>query len=294
MTAPTHIAFGSMIAYAAVGVDWVILIACAVGSVLPDIDHPRSAIGRVANLFWGASSKINKRWDHRKAVHGRPLWGTLFVVAYFLPWEWIGWLFMGALLHCFIDQLNTQGVETWQPYTDKVVVLFKREWRFRNGHAGEYILLAVFVVVIGFTYNVREKGGFRVFANEISGAHDITIQNYERAGNLKCYVEGDFRYADGRKAKVKWLIVGLEKKELVCWDGKQLIRKKDGEFLGSVIIQTKEEWKPVQVAGIAYMAEPSFFFSGKLWHYAKPGTPVLGWVKPAPDRDNETLSRRQN
>lgn len=285
MTAPTHIAFGSMVAYAASSdVDWCILIACAIGSVLPDIDHPRSAVGRVANLFWNLSGRINKRWDHRKEVHGRPLWGALLLLTFLVPWEWTKWVFIGALLHCYIDQLNTMGVEGWQPYTDKVLVLFKREWRFRNGHAGEYILLAVFVLIIAFTYNIRERGGIRVFANEISGAHDITVQNYEKAGNLKCHVEGEFRFADGRKATVNWLIVGTEKQELVCWDGENLIRKRDGQFLSSTIIQSKEEWKAVQVAGIAYMAEPTFFFSGKLWHYAKPGTPVLGWVKVAPER----------
>jgi len=277
MTGPTHIAINIFAAYSAdAGV--VGIIACIVGALLPDIDHPQSAVGR--SLFF-ISNNINRRFGHRKVIHGRPFWGTLLIVSFFIPFTWLKWVFIGCLIHCLADELNKPGVQTWQPFSDKTCVVFRQSWRVYNGSGTEYLILTVFVILISLTWHVRDIGGIRAVANRLSGAHEITVQELARAGQMKCFVKGTFRYTDGRIEDVNWLAVGIEKKEsVVCFDGKKLVRNdRDGHFLSSHLVRTKEKNETFNMSGFAQFAEPVFFLSGGKWHYAEPGTPVIGSAK---------------
>lgn len=297
MTAPTHIAFGAWISYM-ISSDPLCVSVCILGSLLPDMDHPRSAIGRLLNLFWRLSSRINQKWGHRKALHGRPFWGFLllltFAISHFFPAPWLTYLPVGALLHCLLDQCNKPGVQTWLPFSDKTVVIFKRSWRIRNGSAAEYMLLCVFLFCAVLTFHIRDTGGIRVLVNRLSGAHDITVQEYARAGTVRCHIRGEYRWKDGRIEPVDWLIVGSEKGRLVCWNGERLIRtKRDGYFLSSYLIRTKQDWKAFRSADMIRLSKSAFFFSGTHWHYAPPGEPAFGRIKTLDGDPPEILRRDQ-
>jgi inner membrane protein len=85
MTVGTHAAFAASIALIC-GASPSSLPLLALGSALPDIDHPQSFLGRI---FFFLSIPLNKKFGHRRAFHGYPLWG--FILALALVWEPFLW-----------------------------------------------------------------------------------------------------------------------------------------------------------------------------------------------------------
>ena len=111
----------------------------------------------------------------------------------------------------------------------------------------------------------------------------ITAEEFQRAGNLRCYATGEWRWNDGRIEQVDWLVVGTETNWLVMYDGKKLVKKKHGEFLRSTLRQTAENWNLIKVNRIVTVKQATLFFDGKIWHLARPGEKALGIMKPLDD-----------
>jgi inner membrane protein len=88
----------------------------AVGSLLPDIDHPRSLIGRVS---FGVADLIHRVYGHRTVTHSLLAIMLLGITAY-ITGHWGNYftrgLLMGYLLHLVGDYLTTQGVPWFWPY----------------------------------------------------------------------------------------------------------------------------------------------------------------------------------
>ncbi len=79
MTATTHYAFSYLLC-AAAGVEPATAAAASLLSLLPDIDHPESTIGRV---FRPVSKKIQQKYGHRTITHS--LFAILVLSAALLP-----------------------------------------------------------------------------------------------------------------------------------------------------------------------------------------------------------------
>ena len=278
MTTPTHIILGGMTAYL-VTTTPLCVIMCVIGSILPDIDNKGSYIGRLLPFF---SHPINRRFGHRKTIHGRPLWLFVCLLSLlpFSHFDLLIWVGLGALSHCFIDQMNKPGVQTWMPISNKTVVLFKRSWRIYNGSPQEYALVFLFCVVIWSVYEIRDMGGMSIFVNRMSGAHKITAVEALKAGNSVCYVKGQWRHNTGSLESIDWLVVGTEKKKLVYWSGSRFYRdNQDGIFLSSYLVKTKKRWTTLNIKGLATLSAPAWFLSGGKWQHAPPGRTVAGTAR---------------
>ena len=84
MRAPTHIVFGIFSATSVFSLfsvslhkDLAAVGAVILGSPLPDIDSPRSTIGRLLPFL---SDAIERQWGHRTITHGLLMWSALAVV----------------------------------------------------------------------------------------------------------------------------------------------------------------------------------------------------------------------
>lgn len=73
MLAPTHSVFGiflTLIILAVFGIPqslhWTILLCAIIGSLSPDIDHPKALIGRI---FFFISKPLDRRFGHRTVTH---------------------------------------------------------------------------------------------------------------------------------------------------------------------------------------------------------------------------------
>lgn len=276
MTAPTHIII-SLAAASIANADYFSGAACALGALSPDIDAPQSSIGRV---FFFLSHPINRRFGHRGVLHGAMLWGSLLVIGLLAHAPRVQWFALGAISHILADCYNVSGVRLAAPFSEKIFVLFKRDWRIKTGSVGEIILFAVVAAMLPAARYSHAIGGPRRLINMLARSPVITAEEFQRAGNLRCYAEGEWRWNDGRIERVDWLVVGTEANWLVLYDGRRLVKKKHGEFLRSTLRQTTESWSLLKVNSIITVKTAALFFDGKLWHLAKPGEKALGIIKP--------------
>jgi inner membrane protein len=88
-----------------------------VGSLLPDIDEPKSYIGRRS---MGMSNKVKEAFGHRGMTHSLVVWG---VIALVMMWESsslfaVGFV-LGYLFHILEDFFSVQGVPLFWPFTLK-------------------------------------------------------------------------------------------------------------------------------------------------------------------------------
>jgi inner membrane protein len=92
-------------------------VGVAIGSLLPDIDHPQSFIGRRS---FGLATLINKWFGHRGATH--TLLSSLLIggVSFFiLPANWAVGLSLGYISHILGDFFSKSGVPLLKPFKDK-------------------------------------------------------------------------------------------------------------------------------------------------------------------------------
>lgn len=275
MTIVTHIAFGTLFAAGAqAGISGG--AACALGAALPDIDHPRSAIGRV--LFF-ISMPLNQYIGHRGISHSFPLWTVPLVLGLLIGSPLLQWLAIGGMSHILIDCYTVSGVQALLPLNERTVVIFKKEWRIRTGSVQEIVLCLISLGLIGGTQYSYTIGGPRKLINQLMKSPQITIDEYTRAGNVRCSVRGRWRWADGRIEPVEWLVIGTEGNALVFWNGERLIRSKDGKFLRSTLMQSAQTWPLTKVQGIVTVAQDSVYFAGGGWTLARAGKKAYGLIK---------------
>jgi membrane-bound metal-dependent hydrolase YbcI (DUF457 family) len=284
MTAPTHTAFAIFIA-TCVDAPQGSAMACAFGSLFPDIDHPQSAIGRV--LFF-LSIPINDRFGHRGMVHGFILWVPFLTIAMFAGNATAHWIAIGGISHILIDCFNLSGVRALSPINQKPLVCFKREWRIRVGSLQEIFVFVGIIAAISLVHYSYSIGGPRRLINMLIHSPLITAEEYLRAGTKYCTAKGTFRWPDGRIESVEWPIVGTEGYRLVYWNGSRLINNDyDGEFLRSTLYQTNTEWNVIKVHGICTVTTESFWYDGQRWHHAVAGDSFLVRL-----RDNNLKAQR--
>ena len=276
MTTPTHIIFSALFSSLSTADYWQ-TAACAVGSLLPDLDHPRSSIGRV---FFFVSHPFNMRCGHRGLIHSFFLWFPLLLLGVLIHAPRLQWLAIGALSHILLDCYNTSGVRALTPFSSKSVVLFKRDWRVNAGSLGEIYVFIALAALLPAAHYAQTIGGPRKLINRLVRSPVITAEEYQRAGNARCYAKGEWRWNDGRIETVEWLVVGTEANWLVMYDGRKLIKKKHGEFLRSTLRPTSDAWNMVSVNAIVTVRQAALFFDGRVWHLAKPGEKALGVIKP--------------
>jgi membrane-bound metal-dependent hydrolase YbcI (DUF457 family) len=99
---------------------WISLISLLFGSLLPDIDHPNSILGRKRWFkFW----RCVFQWEHREETHN-PLWGFLYGAPFIIP-ALLGYYYLDNILilysglilfvsavfgyfnHCIIDPIDS-------------------------------------------------------------------------------------------------------------------------------------------------------------------------------------------
>lgn len=125
--------------YFFLAIDGIIILTCIVlGSLLPDIDHPGSKLGRYA---YPVSSVV----QHRGFTHSLiaalilPLPAILISTRYYLP------LVAGYLLHLLADTLNPSGVMWLYPY--------KRKYSLKLANTGglEEVVFSVMAIMFIFS-----------------------------------------------------------------------------------------------------------------------------------------------
>ena len=106
----THL-FALFVLLSCFGVGWPLFGLGLLFSVLPDIDYPKSWLGRLFPF----SAKLNSRVGHRTVTHSALFLGLSYIVG---PAA-----FLGALSHVLLDLLTPSGVQLAWPQNTSYVIL---------------------------------------------------------------------------------------------------------------------------------------------------------------------------
>ncbi|MFX3636689.1 MAG: metal-dependent hydrolase [Candidatus Pristimantibacillus sp.] len=140
----TSLAIGTGIA-ATLGLPYTLgfVSGLAVGSLLPDIDHPKSFLGRRS---FGISNIINRKYGHRGMTHSLVTWCSLTIpcLLFFSPFSIGAWLGYG--FHIFWDYFSKTGVPLFEPFEHK---RFSARFTYKTGSLMETVIFSLACALIG-------------------------------------------------------------------------------------------------------------------------------------------------
>lgn len=119
MQSSSHLTIGAITAticskYEIINSDSIDILLLILGSILPDIDHPRSIVGSRA---WFISKSISRSFGHRGITHSFLGMALVFLPLHLfnLPDQYIVSLMIGYLTHLFADWLTPAGIPLLYP-----------------------------------------------------------------------------------------------------------------------------------------------------------------------------------
>lgn len=280
MTAPTHIVFG-VVSSLLFGITGKIDLAfVTLGSLLPDIDHPKSSIGRI---FYPISILISKVVAHRTLTHSIIIWLPLLLIGA----RWNRALFLvslGSISHIILDCLNKSGVALLNPIRETIFVLAGRKYRINSGSRSELIII-LFFIGIGFCFDwMNQLGGPRKVVQRIISSYEIAYQEYEKAGLRISYIKGKLRHKDGYTEEGEWLILGklTSKGRIAIYDrgrDEVLYIPEDGDFLRALTRVTEKEWNSIRLKEYMKVDQgKGWYFQQGKWRKAQKDDVIAGYL----------------
>jgi inner membrane protein len=206
-----------------------------VGALLPDIDTPKSFMGRI---FFFISHKIDVKFGHRTFTHsllfGLLLFLLLYAVSfYFLPQykHFVLPLMIGFLSHIFLDYINKQGTCLFYPANIHCVLPGKNQYRIQVGSNAEWVFLGILLVCTLITYPVANRGLIKtlhwVMADIQSAVADF--QDYS-IGN-EVFVEAIVaNNLTNKKIQETFMVVGRISKNVLIIETKDKKLKTIGDY----------------------------------------------------------------
>jgi len=205
MTMPNHVAGGIVFTgiFAAISganlfsEPWYIGITI-LATLVPDLDHPQSFLGRV---FRPVSKYINKHHGHRTLTHSF----LALVVTTFLIWlfdkytfetgEFAIFWFWAYLSHIFLDMLTISGVHVFYPFAHRpAVVPGNEKLRVRTGDRKTEMFFFVFFFLTSFWLTPLFTNGWWTSYNRMFGTMAHLGSEYRKSDDL---LEVDFKYRIG-------------------------------------------------------------------------------------------------
>ncbi len=202
MTAPTHIAFGLLTVAGSFSFFSMPLhrnlpaVACAIiGSVLPDIDSPKSYIGRVLPY---ASIPIERQWGHRTITHSLlcllalsvMIWPLLIYQA-----SCYAALLLGYMSHITADCATKSGVPLFYPHLAACVFPGSAKYRIKTGSMGEHYLLIGLLLMLLIFLPILHMGGIWQSFRYLMATSSAAYADYRQSDTETILTfEGRWRY----------------------------------------------------------------------------------------------------
>ena len=138
----------------------VLILGASLGSLMPDIDHPHSKMGRRRKRL---SKIVSKTCGHRGWTHTLLalilILGGLFYIVYRLPvyQELIGcWSLgfgLGYLSHLILDTFTAQGTPLFKPFSSKNISLTKiKSNSIPLNNVTQFIFIVLSVATVYYQY----------------------------------------------------------------------------------------------------------------------------------------------
>lgn len=255
MTAPTHIAFGLLTVASSFSLfsmsfhrNLPAVAGAIIGSLLPDVDSPRSYIGRVMPF---ASIPIERRWGHRTITHSLLCMFALSVVTLpLLAYQTACYaaILLGYMSHLIADSATKSGVPLFYPHTAVCVFPGSARYRVKTGSLlGEGTVLAVVVILLLLFMPISNMGGIWRSFRYLMATPSAAYADYRRA-NTETYLnfEGQWRHT---REKVWGKALILDARPAWFWiffDGRVLTCGEHGAILPDKV-RVEETDRPVEI-----------------------------------------------
>lgn len=193
MLAPTHSVFGiflTLIFLAVFGIQWslhwTIILVAVFGAIVPDIDHPKSVIGK---LFYPLSSYLERKFGHRTITHSFIGWGIASLAFAFLVLlmylislalrsfsegggfvsgfgfsisnlapRWIAAFSISYFSHLILDMFNKRGAQMFWPDTGRDVLPKNPRFRPESGSKEEVLIFIVLFFLMLLSFPISKYG----------------------------------------------------------------------------------------------------------------------------------------
>ncbi len=195
MTAPNHIVGGFCFTgvFASIGginilQDYRLLPIILFASLLPDIDHTKSIIGK---LFFPIAKVINRKYGHRTITHSLVvLVGLVALISAFqseyFPSMKVAQVFGLAYgSHILFDMMTVQGVPLFYPFKKNPCVLpGNPEMRLRTNSIRQETVVFCFFMVSAIFMKPLFANGFWTSYNSLFGTLKHIVSEYNKSDDL--------------------------------------------------------------------------------------------------------------
>lgn len=215
MTTPNHIVGG--IAFTGISLSfWDINIfsnsafiaICIFASILPDIDHVKSIIGK---MFFPIAKFIDRRFGHRTITHSLTFFVPIILIFAFFELNFINQLAERSGLaftmvfgfsmfsHYILDMLTIAGIPLFYPFMKNACVIpANPSMRIKSGNLKqESIVMLIFVMVIFSSYDLFANG-FWTSYNRSFGSVMHTAREFNRNSN---FTKIDYSFLENSELK---------------------------------------------------------------------------------------------
>jgi inner membrane protein len=263
MRAPTHAAFGLLCTAGLFALGGRALhqdlpaIGCALlGSLLPDLDSPHSALGRLLPFL---AERIERRWGHRGATHSLLALGGLGLLLLplaLLRLPWYAALLMGYLSHLVADCYTKSGAPLFHPYPRLCVFPRGERFRVHTGSLQEGVLLVVLLFLLALLFPVSQAGGLWRSLRYLAATPPMAYRDYREATTqTRLQFKGHWRDTHQPVEGEGLVLDGRIDRFLLAWEGQVLTYGEYGDILPEQArIRVLEQ--PVQVDTLRVVGEP--------------------------------------
>lgn len=226
MTTPNHLAGGLVITGLAASFYEInifsqasYLVIILVGSLLPDIDHTKSIIGKA---LWPVSKAISQKYAHRTITHSLLFLfsSTLifwFINNYFLKIpEASTILFFSVFSHFLLDMITIQGIPLFYPFIkNPCVIPGKLEWRLSSGNLRQEGIAFFMFGLLLFTMQDLFAVGFW---SKLNSKFEDTKHIYREFNSSNNLYEADYVYSNfQQKYCGKAVIIDASENQTICY-----------------------------------------------------------------------------
>ena len=238
MTAPNHIVGGFTFTgiFAAIGginilQDYRLIPIILFASLLPDIDHTKSIIGK---LFFPFARAINRKYGHRTITHSLiVLIGLTAVIsgfqsAYFPSIKAAQVFGLAYGSHILFDMMTVQGVPLFYPFKKNPCVLpGNPEMRLRTNSIRQETIVFCFFMVSAIFMKPLFANGFWTSYNSLFGSLKHIVSEFNKSEDLMIV---DFTVQHGSEmTKHEGLCLAVSSSTLTIIDKKKRFRSYPAE-----------------------------------------------------------------
>lgn len=226
------------------------LSLCTFFSVLPDIDHTRSLIGK---LFYPVAKYLDRHFGHRTITHSLPTLISLAILLSILEKLFRSDLNLTLLYtlsyssHLILDMMTVGGVPLFYPFRrNPCVIPGNPAMRFKSGDLKTEIILLAFFLLAGTTCRPLFKHGFWTSINRAFGTLGNTHREFMACDKLielsyNCSHLGQHYTGKG------YLVMASPQEAIVYQNGVFLIINRDFKISTLIPTRTAQDYKTEEV-----------------------------------------------